>query len=565
MLSTMRRRLPAMGSLFAPVLALVVSGMLAGCGGAVEKAVGNLLDETKVPYSLSQNTADCKATEPGSACTDVKIYATKRHDGPVTVRPIWTEIPDNNAPVRVIDHVYRDNEANGDVRISVGFMTQMRPGVYTGTIEINILSLELFTNYVPNKVRYRLEVGNNGTENLTTLPAVMPGRESWSGFGGGGTRSGYVPLSLDATKFSPRWTRWIATPANTYGEGLHLGQGLIAVPDMILGSGGATTSNATVMSLKDGTDLWKGLLPDVPIQVTGRGDRLYWQASNSRVMVTSTTAGTLVGEHTAKGNTVVAPGWTFAGGRLLMPTDPEVNYLSALDVADIKTPVWTTTVSDRIVGVNYSAWGATADVDAGLTYVNTGGVYRVLRLSDGVITAEAQVPTREDLGLGQVWSYEAPVLPEDGVSAVLLSHRDLARGTAMQNHLTVVDRATGAQRWDATGQFMDHPVTAHGVVYAANQSTKAVEARSLADGSLLWTWAMPTTDSFWQRQMVLTDTHLFVSTDKQTVAIDLATRTAAWQVATGGWLGMTPEGVLVLYSAMTGTGQLSTVKTFNLR
>lgn len=561
MLSTMRRRLPAMGKLFAPLLALGGSVMLAGCGGAVR----DLLTDTRDMYQLNKSSAECQVDQPTGTCQDVKILASKRHNFSETFRPDWVEEADATSPVHVIDHVYRDPLANGDMQLSVGFRTSVQPGIYTGTIKLFTLSLDPFTEWRPTTFRYRLEVRNGGTANLSTLPAVIPGRESWVGYGGGGTRTGYMPVSLDPAKFNARWTRWVVSPTNSWGESLYLGQGLIALPELDVG-GGPSGRNASVISLKDGTELWRAALPEYPLQVIGHGDRLYWEAPTGRVMVTSTTAGTVLGDHTAKGNTAVAPGWTVAGGRLLMPTDPEVNYLSALDVADIKTPVWTTTLTDRIVGMNYASWGVTADADTGVTYVNAGGVYRMLRLSDGGIQAEARVPTREDLDLlGQAWVHQAPVLPDDGMSAILLSHRDLMRGSAVQNHLTVVDRTTGAQRWDATGQFMDHPVTANGVVYVSNQSTKAVEARSLADGSLLWTWPMPSTDGFWQRQMVLTDTHLFVSTDKQTVAIDLATRTAAWQVPVGGWLGMTPEGVLVVVSPVAGALQMSALRTFNLR
>lgn len=560
MLSTIRRRLPAMGNLLAPMLVLMGAVMLTGCGGAVK----DVLTDTRDLYQLDKGNADCTVDQPTGTCQDVKILASKRHTFNNDFRPQWVEKPDTAGGSRVIDHVYRDPLPNGDMQLSVGFNARYRPGVYTGTIELSALSLDPFTDWLPTKIRYRLEIGSGGTTNLTTLPAVIAGGGDWASFGGNGARTGHVPVSLDATKFNARWTRWIVGPGTVFGEGVQLGQGLIAVPDLATG-GGAVTSNATVISLKDGTDLWKGLLPENPTQVIGQGTRLYWGAASGRVMVTSTTAATLLGDHTSKGNTPVAPGWTFAGGRLLMPTDPEVNYLSALDVADVKTPVWTTTLSDRITGVNFIAWGATADTNAGLAYVSAGGVYRALRLSDGTIQAEAQVPTRENIGIGQVSTFQAPVLPDDGVSAILLSHRDLARGSIEQNHLTVVDRASGAQRWDVSGQFMDHPVTARGVVYASNQLTKSVEARSLADGTLLWTWAMPATDGYWQRQMVLTDTHLFVSTDKQTVAIDLATRTAAWQAPVGGWLGLTPEGVLVVFSSEGGTNQLSAVRAFNLR
>ncbi len=564
MLSTIRRRLPATGSLCAPLLALVAALTLSGCGGAVEKAIGDLIDETKVPYSLSQYNADCKAAEPGGSCADVKIYGSKRHDGTNMVRPYWSEVPDNNATVRVIDHVYRDVLANGDVQFSVGFVTQLPPGVYTGTIEINIFSIDPFTTYVPDKVRFRLEIGTGGTPNLTTLPAAIPGQSDWTGFGGTSSRTGYVPVTLDASKFGARWSRWFYRSAVVSGEGLTLGLGRIAVPGLRLDS--AATTNAMVLDLQDGREVWSATLPSTPLQVIASGGRLFWSAQRGRVMVTPDTSGAVLGQHESLGITDVDPGWTVAGDRLLIPVDPQVNNLSAISIADLSTS-WTTVLSDRVTGVNYRGWGVTADPVAGLAFVNAGGVYRALRLTDGGILAEAQVPTREDQSLAQVATYQAPVLPDDGVSAVLLSHRDREAGSAVDNRLTVVDRANGVQRWDVAGQFMDHPVTAHGVVYAANQKTRSIEARQLGDGALLWSWPMEASDNYWQRQMVLTDSHLFVSTDKQTLALDLATRQVAWRTPNAGWLGMTREGVLVVLGQGEGVGTqaLATLKTFNLR
>jgi hypothetical protein len=564
MWTTIPRRLAAMAGAraagMAGMAAMAVAA-LSGCSGAAEA----VLVDTRVPYELSQHDAGCKVAEPLADCQGVRILAAKRHDGTNELRPLWSEKKDTPGAPSVVTSVARDLQPNGDVQLTVNFGTRVQPGVYTGTIEISILSFDPFTDWQPNRIRYRLEVGSGDPAHLTVLPAAIPGRGAWSGFGGDGTRAGHAAVSLDPAKFTSRWTRWIATPADFSGDGMNLGQGRIAVTDAKVDDKGAPASNASVIDLQDGRTLWSTLLPELPTQVIANGDRLYWSTRTGRVMATAATVGAVLAEHTGKGNTFADPGWTFAGTRLLMPVDPEVNYLSALDVADLRTPVWTATLADRLANRNYRAWGPTVDGAAGLVYVNAGGMYRVLRASDGGIVAQAQVPTREDQVFAQIATYQAPVLADDGLSAILLSHREMDPGSAVPNHLTVVDRATGAQRWDASGQFMDHPVTARGVVYAANQLTKSVEARSVADGTLLWTWPMEAGDGHWQRQMVLTDSHLFVSTDRQTVALDLATRQVVWRVAGGGWLGLTPEGVLVMLSQSRATQGFSMLRTFNLR
>lgn len=562
--STIRRCVSAWGaarSCALGVVAVTAAMALSGCGGAVRE----LLTDTKVAYSLSQDTASCQVGEPLTVCPQVKILATRNKDVSPTTRPYWREEKDNQSPAAVITNVTRDLQPNGDVQLTVNFTTRVQPGVYTGTIELSILSFDIFTDWIPNRIRYRVEVGSGGATQLTPLPAVIPGRDAWSGYGGNGARTGYAAVSLDASKFTTRWTTWLSTGTGYVGEGISLQAGRIAVTDTKGDAGGKALSNASMLDLRDGKTLWTTLLPELPTQVIANGERLYWAAKMGRVMVTSANGGAVVGEHNGKGNTYADPGWTFAGSRLLMPVDPEVNYLSAIDVSDLSKAVWTTTLPDRLSNRNYRAWGVTADAAAGVAYVNAGGVYRVIRLSDGAIQAEANVPTREDLVFSQIATNQAPVLADDGVSTILLSHRNMEPSEATPNHLTVVDRMTGTQRWDTTGQFMDHPVTARGVVYAANQLTKAVEARSVADGTLLWSWPMESADRYWQRQMVLTDTHLFVSTDQQTLALDLATKQAVWRVPSGGWIGLTPEGVLVVLTQTAATPGFSMLRTFNLR
>ena len=108
---------------------------------------------------------------------------------------------------------------------------------------------------------------------------------------------------------------------------------------------------------------------------------------------------------------------------------------------------------------------------------------------------------------------------------------------AIGNSLINSDVAGGDFAWRKAGDYASTPAYADGVVYAANELPLRLEARTEADGALLWSWTPPTGDEDVESEVLLTDNLAFVSTNLATYAIDLVPiarsgaihRRAAWR------------------------------------
>jgi outer membrane protein assembly factor BamB len=124
----------------------------------------------------------------------------------------------------------------------------------------------------------------------------------------------------------------------------------------------------------------------------------------------------------------------------------------------------------------------------------------------------------------------------------------LNTGNASNNELIDFDTAGGSIRWHIPGRYLGNPAYHAGVFYAWNGNPLQLEARSEADGALLWMWSPPTNTPIQgqQNDVLLTDNLVFVSTGLSTYAIDLTTHQAVWSLPYGGRLALSDQGVLYL-------------------
>ena len=83
------------------------------------------------------------------------------------------------------------------------------------------------------------------------------------------------------------------------------------------------------------------------------------------------------------------------------------------------------------------------------------------------------------------------------------------------------------------------------MLYAVNGNPVQVEARSEADGSLLWSWVPPqAAETGFVSEPLLTQNLVFVSTNLATYAIDLATHQAVWSYPLVGKLALSKSGII---------------------
>lgn len=161
-----------------------------------------------------------------------------------------------------------------------------------------------------------------------------------------------------------------------------------------------------------------------------------------------------------------------------------------------------------------------------------------------------------------MWTYSQNSSPMLGSGATVIGIN--SRSVFDPNRLIAFDTAARSIRWSIAGRFTSEPALANGTVYVVNGTQ--LEARSEADGSLLWNWIPNETGTPFDTgnppaNVVVTDNLAFVSTTTRVYAISLATHTAVWSYPRGGRLSVSRNGVLYIAPLIGAPGAQGNVLT----
>jgi outer membrane protein assembly factor BamB len=126
------------------------------------------------------------------------------------------------------------------------------------------------------------------------------------------------------------------------------------------------------------------------------------------------------------------------------------------------------------------------------------------------------------------------------------------------NTMIAIDRKTLTRAWTGRTGYPYQPVTAGNVIYAYHADNNAtIDAISDTDGTVLWSWPVPKGETLGSypdspsigpyENMVLTDNLLFVGTQKNIYAIDLATRQTVWSYPVRGQLVLSSSKMLYIF------------------
>ena len=120
--------------------------------------------------------------------------------------------------------------------------------------------------------------------------------------------------------------------------------------------------------------------------------------------------------------------------------------------------------------------------------------------------------------------------------------------------LASFDIATRSWRWTSPVHYQGIPAVANGVVYATRNGPMALDAIDEATGAVLWSWTPsdPADTAFATDNIVATRNLLFVGTDRHTYALDLATRQPAWRIAATGALAISAGRTLYIANTTAG-------------
>jgi hypothetical protein len=141
-----------------------------------------------------------------------------------------------------------------------------------------------------------------------------------------------------------------------------------------------------------------------------------------------------------------------------------------------------------------------------------------------------------------------------GISTVLLgAHGDAfvvdgVNGSLGGNNLVRFDLANRSIVWETHGGYQAGIALANDKIFAV--TTTGLEVRDAFSGTSLWTWSAPG-GAFIVSNVLVTNTQVFVSTDRDTYAIDLQTHAISWTTHFGGKLSLADHWLYI-----TGIGRL---------
>jgi outer membrane protein assembly factor BamB len=112
--------------------------------------------------------------------------------------------------------------------------------------------------------------------------------------------------------------------------------------------------------------------------------------------------------------------------------------------------------------------------------------------------------------------------------------------------------------WKSASRYLTHPATADGQVFAAANSPLRLEALSERNGHLLWTWQpQGSSVTSFHRNIIATRNIIFVSSDVAVHAISRETHREVWSYPEPGTLSISEGRVLyIAVGAITSDGRL---------
>lgn len=552
---TMQERCRAV-TLPALMLALL---SIAGCGGGG----GFFGPKDRHVLQLSEVGSICNMA-PGEACTDVTVVV--RSD--LGERPLWSATDSNGVTVFQLSDQQKLSENSW--RFTFKPVPGLAPGTYTGRITLSPLNvLEFEYNNLPESMPYKVVIAPL-KGNMPAL-AALPGAGDWEGTNGNAAHTGLVPVDLDASKFSRRWTWEHVGGARPYRMSpLVAANGLVYFSEEQSAVDSQDpkkinyTNTLTALSEHDSSVQWRTLLAlDGAVSAPGVSGTRLAMAGLASVHTFDAVSGLKLATATqpqtngilTAASPLTAP--TLAGASVYVGGNNDVISADATTALNR----WSTSLGLSRLN-NVDEW--TPAVNAGMVYSNTAGTLRAFNRADGTQQWSLAVPGQVVGGLSKSSLYQAPVLAD--AHSVLLLNQRLATGYGIDNSLTLVDTDGRQVRWSVTGQFTTQPVVGQGVLYVGNQATASLEARSLVTGAVLWSWPLSSvTEERFGGDLIATNKVLFVAGQKGTYALDLASHKSVWSYRIAGKLALSRNGVLYIRSVSDDGYGTARVTAINLQ
>ena len=443
--------------------------------------------------------------------------------------------------------------ANPDGSFSARF--SLNPSVaaapFTGNLTLNLCrdaACAQFQDVPSVTIAYTINVLGPTTawpgNNLTALTA-WPGAPEWSTMQGNASHTGYVPVSAEPNNFSLRWKTTGNRMQNGWGLGkqnLVTSNGLFYVVDTEHLQGGVVYAKRE----HDATEAWQFSLngltyPSANPAAVANGV-VYFAAGHQEHTY-------LFARNATDGSAVFQSQMYSQWENYLAPTvGPNgMVYANAGTYGGLYG--FNASGNQLFFAYQDQVTNWTPAVSATAVYAYTGGTLQVLDPLTGVASVTIHDPTYQN------YIYDtggAPVLGNESLGSVFGASysNSFLNGGGIGNTLTNFRTTTGTIAWQVPGVYPTTPAYRDGLLYIVNNNPLRLEVRAEADGAVQWWWTPEYAgEGNFLGEVLLTNTHAFVSTSYATHAIDLATHKSVWSYPAAGKLALSPNGVLYIHNA----------------
>lgn len=392
------------------------------------------------------------------------------------------------------------------------------------------------------------------------LPYAITVRRApeWETHQGNAAHTGYVPLRLKAEHFHVAWA-WTSTNATAgvtpFINPVATGRGLIAVTD----DDWFSPQSLYVLNEADGALRWQhDFAADLPalnppalhngvvFAATSGHEATFMHAfaAADGQLLTKSPFNAQWAHYlapTVAGGVVYTAGGFFGGLNAFNASDGVALWFTAgLPQIDMHTPA----------------------LDARSAYVAASGSLHVIDRASGTISYTIVDP---QAGLGSS-HHGAPLLGSRGNVVTWSGDAFSGRASASTGPfearaLIGHDLASRSVTWRSAQHYITQPALAKGVIYAASRSPLRLAALDEATGRVLWSWTPNDGSSDFCRNVIVTDSHVFVSTSSAVHAVDLASRTSVWSYPSPGELALSADRTLLIgEGCRESTGRLIAVR-----
>lgn len=384
-------------------------------------------------------------------------------------------------------------------------------GTYSGVMNLKFASPTTAIDAMDVTVPYSVTV--RSASNLTPLTRIS-GAPEWTQEQGNAQHSGYVPITLDPSKFMRRW-RWERTfgaPSGNFVFNVVTDSNRVFYADQTLSSVGRNSSTAIALQEENGQQSEVGY--DVTSNLATNNGHLIFTGTVPPYYVRSLNI-----VNSADGGAVFnyplpSPGGQAASNGSITVVDnkiyAEVGVFSAVNGASVSSGMPAT--FQPLAMTNSFAYGFRPTEFIG---VPTNGIGS-FSLSDQGITG-----------------WDMPILGMQNNAIAFISPNVAPSGDGtfsnVNGYLRSYNLTSKAISWDVpvVGQNVYTPAVANGVVYIVNGNS--LEARSELTGALLWNWK-PSGDSFphIRSNIVAANNLIFIGLANKVYAIDASSHQTVW-------------------------------------